>query len=188
MLKAEKEDSDFLAEMSKEKLIELLMMHIRNIWRVDGLYFMGIEEKFGTEAATDIDAGCWKVIGKLEARELRERLGVKKEHMDIPSVLWILRNTSWALYQVGKEVELLEDGSGIFRVTKCRTQETRIQKGLGEFPCKKVRYDYLKSFVEELNPGLEVVSKICPPGSHPQNIWCEWEFRYKDQTLRESEV
>jgi hypothetical protein len=179
MLKAEKDDSEFLAEISKEKLIELLLLHVRNLWRVDGLYFTGIEEKFGTEAATEIDANCWKIMGKLEARELRERLGIKKEHMDIPSVLWILRNTSWALYQIGKEAELLEDGSGVFRVTKCRTQETRIQKGLGEFPCVKVRYGYLKSFVEELNPDLEVISKMCPPDSHPQNTWCEWEFRRK---------
>jgi hypothetical protein len=179
MLKAEKKDADFLAELSKRKLIDLLLLHIRNLWRVDGLYFMGIEKKFGTEAATEIDASCWKTMGKLEARELQEKLHIKKEHMDIPSVLWILRNTSWALYQVGKEVELLEDGTGIFRVTKCRTQEGRIQKELGEFPCKIVRYDYLKSFVEELNPELEVVSKTCPPGAHPQDVWCEWELRKK---------
>jgi hypothetical protein len=182
MLKAEKKDNEFLAEMSKEKLIELFMMQIRNIWRVDGLYFMGIEEKFGTDAATDIDASCWNVMGKLEARELRESLGVKKEHMDVSSLLWILRNTSWALYQVGKEIELRDDGSGLFRVTTCRTQETRIQRGLGEFPCKKVRYGYLKSFVEELNPELEVVSKTCPPDSHPENTWCEWEFKYKNKS------
>lgn len=179
MLKAEKEDSDFLAEMSKNKLIDLLMLHIRNLWRVDGLYFMGIEEKFGTEAATDIDASCWKVMGKLEARELREKLGIKRGEIDIPTVLWVLRNTSWALYQVGKEVEMQDEKSGIFRVTKCRTQETRIQKGPGEFPCKKVRYDYLKSFAEELNPELEVVCRICPPDSHPEDTWCEWEFRKK---------
>ena len=182
MLKAEKKDNDFLSEMSKEKLIELLMMQVHNIWRVDGFYFMGIEDKFGTEAATDIDARCWSVMGKLEARELRENLGIKKGQMDIPSLLWLLRNTSWALYQVGKEVEFLEDGSGLFRVTRCRTQETRVQKGLGEFPCKNVRHGYLKSFVEELNPEIQVVSETCPPGSHPGNIWCEWKFSRKDKS------
>ena len=179
MLRAEKEDSKFLAEMSKTQLIDLLMIHVRNLWRVDGLYFMGIEEKFGTEAATDIDASCWKVMGKLEARELREKLGIMKSEIDIPTTLWLLRNTSWALYQVGKEVEMEDNKSGIFRVTKCRTQETRIQKELGEFPCKKVRFDYLKSFVEELNPELEVVCRICPPESHPEDTWCEWEIRKK---------
>jgi hypothetical protein len=179
LLRAEKKDAEFLREMSKKKLIDLLLLHIRNLWRVDGLYFTGIEEKFGTEAATEIDANCWKIIGKLEARELSERLHVKKEHMDVPSVLWVLRNTSWALYQVGKEAELLEDGTGIFRVNKCRTQESRIQKGLGEFPCKKVRYGYLKSFVEELSPDIEVNCRVCPPDAHPEQTWCEWEFKKK---------
>jgi hypothetical protein len=179
MLRAEKEDSQFLAEMSKKQLIDLLMVHVRNLWRVDGLYYLGIEEKFGTEAATDIDAKCWKTIGKLEARELREKLGIMKGEIDIATVLWVLRNTSWALYQVGKEVEMLDDKSGVFRVTKCRTQETRLQKSLGEFPCKKVRYGYLKSFAEELDPEIEVACRICPPDSHPEGTWCEWEFRRK---------
>jgi hypothetical protein len=179
MLKAEKDDTQFLVEMPKNQLIDLLMLHIHNLWRVDGLYFMGIEEKFGTDAATEIDANCWNSMGKLEARELREKLGTMKGEMDIATVLWILRNTSWALYQVGKEVELHDDKSGVFRVTKCRTQETRIQKGLGEFPCKKVRYGYLKSFAEELNPELEVVCRTCPPDSHSEGTWCEWEFRKK---------
>jgi len=179
LLKAEKKDAEFLREMSKKKLIDLLSLHIKNLWRIDGLYFTGIEEKFGTDAATEIDANCWKIMGKLEARQLSEKLGVKKEHMDVPSVLWVLRNTSWALYQLGKEIQLLEDGTGIFRVTKCRTQQTRIQKGLGEFPCKKVRYGYLKSFVEELSPEIEVISRICPPDAHSEQTWCEWEFKRK---------
>ena len=179
MLRAEKDDSQFLAEMSKGQLIDLLMTHVRNLWRVDGLYFVGIEEKFGTEAATDIDASCWKVMGKIEARELREKLGVQKGEIDISTFLWVLRNTSWALYQLGKEVEMEDDKSGVFRVTKCRTQETRVQKGLGEFPCKKVRFGYLKSFAEELDPELEVVCRVCPPDNRPEGTWCEWEFRKK---------
>jgi hypothetical protein len=179
LLKAEKKDAEFLREMSKKRLVSLLLFHIRNLWRVDGFYFMGIEKKFGAEAAMEIDANCWKTIGKLEARELSEKLGVKKEHIDIPSILWVLRNTSWGLHQPAKEVHLLEDGTGIYRVTKCRTQPTRIEMGLGEFPCKNVRLGYLKSFVEELSPEIEVNCRTCPPDAHPEDTWCEWEFRKK---------
>jgi hypothetical protein len=61
-----KEDLEMLKKMPREDLLNLFHMHIRNIWRVDGLYFLGIEEKFGTEAATQIDTNCWKILGKLE--------------------------------------------------------------------------------------------------------------------------
>jgi len=166
-------DKEMLEKLPKDKLIELLFLHIRNLWRVDGLYFLGIEEKFGTEAATEIDVNCWRLLGKLEARELRKTLKIKDN--SIASLMYLLRNTSWALYQDGKEVEI-KSNKGIFRVTECKVQQTRIRKGLGEFPCQQVRYGYLKSFAEEFNPNVKVTCKICPPNPHPPNTWCEWEF------------
>lgn len=168
-----KEDLEMLDSMPKDNLFKLFFLHIKNLWRVDGLYFLGIEEKFGTEAATEIDANCWKIMGKIEARELKETLSVKKN--DVVALLQTLRTTSWALYQTEKELKASAK-RGVFRVTRCRTQETRISKGLGEFPCKRVRFGYLESFAKEFNPNIEVVCRMCPPGPHPENMWCEWEF------------
>jgi hypothetical protein len=163
-----------LGNMSEDKLLELFFLHIKNLWRVDGLYFLGIEENFGTSAATQIDANCWKIMGKLEARELKATLGVREK--DVAALIRTLRNTSWALYQTEKESEA-SASRGIFRVTRCRTQETRISRGLGEFPCRQVRFDYLQSFAEEFNPDIKVVCRRCPPRRHRDKVWCEWEFR-----------
>lgn len=168
-----KEDLEMLGSVPEDKLLNLFFLHIKNLWRVDGLYFLGIEEKFGIEAATQIDANCWNIMGKLEARELKETLGVKEN--DVRALIQTLRNTSWALYQTEKEYETSAK-KGVFRVTHCRTQETRIDKGLGEFPCRQVRFGYLQSFAKEFNPKIEVVCRICPPSLHPENVWCEWEF------------
>lgn len=168
-----KEDYELLKSMPRETLLELFHMHIRNLWRVDGLYFLGIEEKFGTEAATQIDTNCWKILGKLEARELKNLLKIKKS--DIPTLMHALRNTSWSLYQEEKQLES-SPTRGIYRVTKCRVQETRISKTLDVFPCKSVRFSYLKAFVEEFNPNIKVDCRVAPPEKRPKNIWCEWEF------------
>ena len=168
-----KEDCEMLKTMPLETLLNLFNMQIKNIWRVDGFYFLGIEEKFGTEAATQIDSDCWKVLGKLEARELKALL--KPEKNDISSFMFALRNTSWSLYQEQKEVEV-SPNKGVYRVAKCRIQQARLSKGLGEFPCKNVRFSYLKSFAEEFNPKIKVNCQICPPNRHPANVWCQWEF------------
>lgn len=174
MLLSEEQDRKMLDGISKEKLLDLFFLHIKNLWRVDGLYFLGIEEKFGTEAATDIDAGCWKIMGKIEARELKETLKVKE--VTPFTLLEILRNTSWALYQLEKEIEV-KTSSVVFKVTKCRIQDARIHKELDVFPCKTVRFGYLKSFAEELNPKIEVVCRSCPPEKKTEKAWCEWEFK-----------
>jgi hypothetical protein len=172
-----KEDHKMLKNMHQETLLNLFHMHIRNIWRVDGLYFLGVEEKFGTEAATQIDTDCWKILGKMEARELKTLLKLEKNNL--PSLMLALRNTSWSLYQEQKEVEVSAT-RGLYRVVKCRTQQTRLNKGLGEFPCKNVRFSYLKSFAEEFNPKIKVDCQICPPSKHSENVWCQWEFTLKN--------
>lgn len=171
-----KEDYEMLKKMPEGKLLDLFHMHIKNIWRVDGLYFLGIEEKFGTEAATQIDTNCWKVLGKLEARELKSLLRIQKN--DIPSFMHALRNTSWSLYQEEKQTEV-STSKGVYRVVKCRTQETRTSKALDVFPCKNVRFSYLKSFAEEFNPDIEVKCQVAPPDQRPEGVWCHWEFTLK---------
>lgn len=89
-----------------------------------------------------------------------------------------MRNTSWAIYQTKKGVEIDPSKSrGTFRVIECRVQQARLRKGLQVFPCKRVRFGYLRSFVEALNPNVEAVCKVCPPDKKPPDFWCEWEFR-----------
>lgn len=176
MVPSENRDRKMLEDMPKDLLLDLFSLHIRNIWRVDGLYFLGIEEKFGTEAATEIDANCWRVMGKLDARHLRRILNVDK--INPTSLIYLLRNTSWALDIIEKEHEVSESRA-IFRVTRCGTQETRIRKELSVFPCKQVRFGYLKALAKELDPNIEVICRICPPEERPPGIWCEWEFKFE---------
>lgn len=167
------DDREMLGEMPREKLLDLFFLQIRNIWRVDGLYFLGIEERFGTQAATEIDRGCWRTMARLEARALSRVLGLKADTID--SFMALLRNSSWALDLVRKEVET-SPRRGLLRVVECRTQNTRVTKGLGEFPCKPVRQAYLEGFAKELNPEIQVRCVTCPPDEHPPGTWCEWEF------------
>ncbi|MGB9714644.1 MAG: DUF6125 family protein [Candidatus Bathyarchaeales archaeon] len=169
------EDREMLAKMPREKLLDFFFLQVRNLWRVDGLYFLGIEKRFGTEAATEIDAGVWENMAVIEAKSL-QKMFQTGENPDIPTIISLLRKTSWALDQPFKTIEV--DGKrAVLSVNRCRTQETRLSKGLGEFPCKKVRFGYLRNFAKTLNPKVEVNCLICPPDKHPKGLWCKWEFK-----------
>lgn len=169
------EDREMLSEMPIEKSLDYFFLQIRNLWRVDGLYFLGIEEKFGTEAATEIDAGVWQIMAKIEAKSLRRMFQVS-ENTDISTIMNLLQKSSWALDQSFKTVEI-SDNKAVLTIDRCRTQEARLRKGLGEFPCKKVRFGYLKNFAKTLNPNVEVNCIVCPPDKHPPDLWCRWEFK-----------
>lgn len=162
-----------LSNLSKQRLIDLLLVHVRNTFRVDGLYFLGIEGKFGIDAATQIDKDCWNTMGSIEAHELKKL--ISKPHYVVPDVMHLLQYTSWSLNNRDKEIEISEQ-KGVFRVTRCRTQLTRMQKGLPEFSCKDVRFEYLKAFVAVLNPQINIECRMCPPDRHSKDSWCEWEF------------
>jgi len=168
------EDREMLATIPIEKLLDYFFLQIRNVWRVDGLYFLGIEEKFGTEAATEIDAGVWQIMAKIEAKSLRRMFQVG-ENADILTIMNLLRKSSWALDQPFKTIEI-SDNRAVLSIGRCRTQEARLKKGLTEFPCKKVRFGYLKNFAKTLNPNAEVNCIVCPPDKHPKDLWCKWEF------------
>ena len=171
-------DRKLIAGIPKEKMADFIFLHLRDMWTVDGLYFLGIEEAFGTEAATEIDKKVWEIMGKIEARRLRKLFDISDN--DIHSMLKGLRLSGWALDLEDKEI-VVEKDKAIVRNIKCRVQNTRIKKGLSEFPCKKVRWGFLKSFAREFNPDIIVDCHVCPPDEHPDDLWCEWEFKMKEK-------
>ncbi|MFP3984628.1 MAG: DUF6125 family protein [Candidatus Bathyarchaeia archaeon] len=168
------EDREILAEFPMEKLLDYFFLQIRNIWRVDGLYFLGIEKRFGTEATTEIDASVWETMAAIEAKSLQRMFDIG-ENPDLATIIHLLRKSSWALDQPFKNIDVV-DKRATLSIDKCRTQEVRLSKGLCEFPCKKVRFGYLRNFAKTLNPKIEVNCLVCPPDEHPKNLWCKWEF------------
>ena len=172
------EDKALLSKIPKEQLIDFLFLHLRNLWAVDGLYFLEIEKQYGTKTATEVDCTVWEIMGKIEARKLKEFFHIKDN--TIPAVISALRYTSWALDLEESEI-VVEKNHAVIRNTYCRVQNTRISKGLSEFGCKPVRFGFLKAFVKEFNPEISVKCNVCPPDKHTDDLWCEWEFTPKNK-------
>ena len=76
------EDKKLLSEIPKDKIADFIFLHLRSLWAVDGLYYLGIEEAYGTKAATEIDRKVWEVMGNIEARRLKKLFDISVD--DIP--------------------------------------------------------------------------------------------------------
>ncbi len=171
------DDREHLKELDREKLIDLIFLHIRDLWSEDGLYYLGIEKRFGTEVATEVDAEVWAIMGKVQARRLKECLGITDT--GIKGLFETLKYTDWWLDMEEKEYEVEETHARITN-RKCRVHVARLKKGLGEFNCKQVRWGMLKNFVKEFNPNIEVDCHFCPLDPHPEDAWCQWEFSLRE--------
>ncbi len=167
------EDRQLLMSMDKGKLVDLLLTHLRNLWSVDGLYYLGIEKRYGTDAATDIDVEVWKAMASIEAKRLKKTMGLKGK--GVAGVIEALRLTGWSLDLEYKEIR--EKGNeALFINHDCRVQNTRVSHGLGVFACKPVRLGYLEQFVKEIDPGVKVECVTCPPDRLAEDEWCHWRF------------
>jgi len=174
-----KKDIELINRIPKEKLSDFVFMHLRDMWAVDGFYYMFIEEKYGTEVATEIDRKVWEVMGKIEARKIKKLFEIHDK--SVKSCMNALSYSGWSMDLEDKEIEIVNKNKALLRNVKCRVQNTRIKKGLGEFACKPVRYGFLKSFAKEFNPDIKVNCIICPPDKHPDDLWCEWEFKINEE-------
>jgi len=176
------DDRNRISNIPHDKIADFIFMHLRNMWAVDGLYYLGIEEEYGTEIATEIDRKVWKIMGKIEARRIKKLFNINGN--DIPSMMKALQLSGWTLDLEDKEI-ILENDKGIIRNIQCRIQNTRLNQKLDEFGCKPVRWGFLKSFVKEFNPDIVVNCNVCPPDIHPDNLWCEWIFTLKRHKEKE---
>ena len=146
------EDREILKGIPNEKLWDYFFLQIRNLWRIDGLYFLGIEKRFGTEAAAEIDAKVWEAMAEIEAKGLQKMFNVG-ERPDAATILDLLRKSSWALDQPIKTIEITSRRA-VLGINRCRTQETRLNKGLAEFPCKNV------DVVVEVSDKVGIATKV----------------------------
>jgi hypothetical protein len=163
-----------LEQLPKETLIELIKMHSRNWHTCDGLWFSGVEERYGTDKALEIDVNMWDVSSRLEAKRIKEILAIP-DNGGLDAVLRTVNFMSWAA-KCGYRIEKKAD-TALLTVISCPPQEARLKSGVGLFACRPTFEVGFRNVVSVIDPGVKVSCKYCPPGPHPSDSWCQWEFR-----------
>src|SRR3990172_8398074 len=78
-----------LEGLSKKELLNVIEMFSRNWLTVDGLWFTLVEDKYGLEAALDLDLKMWKQHALIEARRIKKYMSIEGE--GVKGVLKALR-------------------------------------------------------------------------------------------------
>jgi hypothetical protein len=161
-------------DMSKEELLGLLEDASKNWLAHDGLWFRAVEDRFGIEAAMDLDKEAWEKFTVIEAKRIMKRLGIEPGG-GIPALIQSLKFRLYAHINV-QEVLEVTDTRCVFRMNKCRVQEARKRQGLSDFPCKSVGIIEYSLFAKTIDPRFKTRCLVCPPDPHPEDVWCAWEF------------
>jgi len=156
------------------ELRELLTDAAKNWLAHDGLWFRAVEEKFGIEAAMELDRKAWEKFTVIEAKRIMKRLHIA-EGGGIPALIQALHFRLYAFINVQEVLEQSKNRC-VFRMNSCRVQDARKRQGLPDFPCKSVGIVEYSGFASTIDSRIQTRCLTCPPDPHPPNVWCAWEF------------
>lgn len=143
--------------------------------KVDGLWFMKVEEQFGFEKALEIDADVWKILSKIQARYLKLKLsnaGITAKEVFISALKIKLDLDGYKFRLINK------DNLISIKITECPWHNILIRSGredlsekIGSIICKT---EY-SAFAYEFDPKykLEICSRIC---SSKKENFCIFNF------------
>ncbi len=163
-----------IKRLDKESLEELVKVLYQTINTVDGLWFLFVEDAHGLEESTRIDGEVWKIMGKVEARRIKQAIDlegvepIKALEKMIPFISWLTPDE----YEIKSEEDVLN-----LKVLRCKPQEERLKGEKKVFQCKEVAEDYFYAFIKEIDSNLKFECLACPPDSKPKDYWCEWVFK-----------
>ncbi len=163
-----------IKDLNKEELLALLQDAAKNWLAHDGLWFQAVEREFGMETALEMDRRAWEKFTVVEAQRIMKFLGLKPGG-GIAALIQALKFRLYAHINVQEILEVSETRC-VFRMNNCRVQETRKRKGLPDFPCKTVGLVEYSGFAHTIDPRIKTRCMACPPGPHPPEFWCAWEF------------
>jgi hypothetical protein len=164
-----------LADLSKEELLAVIEMFSSNWLTLDGLWFTLVEDKYGLEAALELDLKMWIQQASIEARRIKKYMSIEGE-----GVKGVLKALRFMTFDPAMPFDYLLDGvdpgTAYMWVPYCRPQEGRKKTSRGEFPCKDIGMACYENLAKIIDPSVKVECLFAPPDSHPADAWCKWKL------------
>ncbi|EFK09382.1 conserved hypothetical protein [delta proteobacterium NaphS2] len=171
-------DHTSLEHLSKKELLDVIKLFSKNWLTVDGLWFTLVEDKYGLEAALELDLKMWERNALIEARRIKKEMGI--EGGGIQGVLRALRFMSFDP-SMPFQYSIEGPNEAHIWVSACRPQEGRMRAGRNEFPCKDMGLACYCTLAENIDPSVKVACVFCPPDSHPPEAWCKWRLTKREE-------
>ena len=172
----ERLEYESIAELPKDKLLELIGEFSKNWLAMDGVWFQSIEEKYGMDEAMEHDAAAWARYTVIEANRIKRFLGLP-ECGGLDGLGQALRFRMYA--PLNQDSIEIEGDTLIYRVHACRVQAARARKGMAFHPCKSVGMIEYAGFARTIDGSIETECLSCYPDLTDGRYACVWKFTLK---------
>ena len=164
---------------TKEELYSLMEDFAKRWLAHDGLWFQAVEKGRGLDEAIEADKAAWEKFTVLEAKRIMKFLGIEPGG----GISALKKALQLRLYAFINKQEIIDvdENTIIFRMNDCRVQSARKRKQMPDFPCKQVGIVEYSGFARTIDPRFVTKCICCPPDDHPEEYYCAWEFKLKDE-------
>lgn len=168
----------YLAELSKEQLLELIELYAKNWLAHDGVWFQSIEGKFGMAEAIYHDEEAWKRFTVIEAKRIKKFLKLPEN----PGLEGLEQALHYRFYGNLNEHECIHEGNRlVYRNRDCRVQTARSRKGMPYHPCKSVGIYEYSGFAATIDARIKCRCLSCFPDCTESPDGCAWEFYLEEE-------
>ena len=162
-----------LVDMPKEKLVGLIDAMSINWLAGDGIWFQTVEKRQDMYTSKRCNDTCWTRFSPLEASMIKSLLKIPAQG----GMQGLEKALNFRLYaRINRQTMEKEGEALIFRMLKCRVQDARKSRGLGDYPCKSAGLVEYSAFARTIDTQIKTECIACPPDEHPEEWACSWRF------------
>jgi len=166
-----------IADLPREKLIELIGDYAKDWLVMDGVWFQAVESRRGMDEAVEMDVEAWRRFTIIEANRVKAFLGLP-ENSGLDGLRRALR---FRLYAPLNKDEIEIDGNVLtYRVVNCRVQSARQRKNMEFHPCKSVGLVEYTGFAKTIDSRFKTECVSCYPDLTDSSCACIWKFTLEE--------
>ncbi len=165
-------------DLSREQLLDLIEMYCKEWSATDGLWFQSVERKWGMDEAIDSDIEMWKTFTVLEAKRIKDFLGLP-DGCGLPGLEKALMLRTNAV--INETTIHYEGDHLIYRTEDCRVQTARSRKNMEWHPCHDVGLEEYTGFGRTIDPRIKCRCISCYPQITDKTCACAWEYWIEEE-------
>ncbi|MEW5722617.1 MAG: DUF6125 family protein [Thermodesulfobacteriota bacterium] len=168
-----------LLELPKDTLAEMVNLWLKTYWTLQNYWMVFTEQKFGFQAAAEMDEMIWEKLAPAQAHRTKKVLNLGRDMQSLATLLkftapqWVSAGFEWEFTEVS-ETELA------MVIHKCPMGTYRKSLNLELLPCKNLSPPLYIGLAKIINENIETTCRHAHPDPPQENVMCEWQFVLKE--------
>ena len=165
-----------LGEIAPGALDRIARMYCRITRALDGHWYLAVMEKYGNEAALELDRKVWPQVCRYEMARISQLLNIKGT--DVATLMKAFQLEPFFI-ETKFRIDLKNNHYAVLTVDSCPILAALEKENTGRESdiCKVVEPEILQAYAAYFNPDIKVTCLKIPPRASQDDIACQWAFQ-----------